>query len=110
VTDSSYGERCVSFDDFIGACGLVTDAPYGERCVSFDDFIGACRLVTDAPYGERCVSFDDFIDACGLVTDAPYILTVDYLPNFLPQRSILRNPRIRERQDKVASSKNLSLR
>ncbi|MEG4638855.1 MULTISPECIES: hypothetical protein [unclassified Microcoleus] len=28
----------------------MTDAPYGERCVSFDDFIGACGLVTDAPY------------------------------------------------------------
>ncbi|MEG4321576.1 MULTISPECIES: hypothetical protein [unclassified Microcoleus] len=50
----------------------MTDAPYGERCVSFDDFIGVCGLVTDAPYGERCVSFDDFIGACGLVTDAPY--------------------------------------
>ncbi|MEG3894910.1 MULTISPECIES: hypothetical protein [unclassified Microcoleus] len=28
----------------------MTDEPYVLRCVSFDDFLGAFGLVTDAPY------------------------------------------------------------
>ena len=50
---------------------------------------------------------------CRVPTSVMYLnfnLTLNYLPNFLPERSILLNPRISKRQQKVASTQNLSIR